>query len=333
MAPGSSIGATTVVDQKGEKQSEKYQSYMRSEMRATAEENGRPKDIAEGMVDERVVVPGLVDSTQLITLTAEEAVKYGIADTVLNNINEVLAWAGYKDASIKIISSNAGEKIVGFLNHPVIVSLLLMVGMVGMFVEIKSPGFGIAGTLSLIAFFLFFGSGIILQLVSALDIILFIVGVVALILEIFVIPGFGIFGVAGIISIVASLFLGLIPSGDYLTTEAIELAVLELGGALLATIILSYFLFKYLPKSKIFNTFVLKDQIASGSGYTIRKEVRELLGKEGVALSDLRPAGIGLFDDDRIDVITRGDYIEKGKRIKVIAEEGSKVVVKEFDSK
>ncbi len=333
MAPGSSIGATTVVDQKGEKQSEKYQSYMRSEMRATAEENGRPKDIAEGMVDERVVVPGLVDSTQLITLTAEEAVKYGIADTVLNNINEVLAWAGYKGASIKIISSNAGEKIVGFLNHPVIVSLLLMVGMVGMFVEIKSPGFGIAGTLSLIAFFLFFGSGIILQLVSALDIILFIVGVVALILEIFVIPGFGIFGVAGIISIVASLFLGLIPSGDYLTTEAIELAVLELGGALLATIILSYFLFKYLPKSKIFNTFVLKDQIASGSGYTIRKEVRELLGKEGVALSDLRPAGIGLFDDDRIDVITRGDYIEKGKRIKVIAEEGSKVVVKEFDSK
>jgi len=330
MAPGSSIGATTVVDQSGKKQSEKYQSYMRSEMRATAEENGRPKNIAEGMVDERVVVPGLVDSTKLITLTAEEAVHYGIADTVLSDVKSVLAWAGYPDAKIVEINENAGEEIVSFLNHPVVVSLLLMVGMVGMFVEIKTPGWGIAGTLSLIAFFLFFGSGLILEFVSALDIILFIVGVVALLLEIFVIPGFGVFGIVGIVSIIASLFLGLMPSTDFLTPEAIQLAVWELTGALVATIIFSYFLLKILPKSKMFNKLILKDHIAVASGYTVKENVRKLLGKEGIALSDLRPAGIGEFEGNRVDVITEGDYIENGEKIVVIAEEGSKVVVKKI---
>ncbi len=330
MAPGSSIGATTVVDQAGKKQSEKYQSFMRSEMRATAEENGRPKKIAEGMVDERIVVPGLVDSTKLITLTAEEAVHYGIADTVLSDVKSALAWAGYPDAEVIEVNENAGEEIVSFLNHPIVVSLLLMVGMVGMFVEIKTPGWGIAGTLSLIAFFLFFGSGLILELVSALDIILFIVGVVALILEIFVIPGFGVFGIIGIVSIIASLFLGLMPSTDFLTPEAVQLAIWELTGALVATIIFSYFLLKILPKSKMFNKLILKDHIAAASGYTVKENVRKLLGKEGRAISDLRPAGIGEFDGNRIDVVTEGDYIENGEKIIVIAEEGSKVVVKKI---
>ncbi len=330
MAPGSSIGATTVVNQAGKKQSEKYQSFMRSEMRATAEENGRPKKIAEGMVDERIVVPGLVDSTKLITLTAEEAVHYGIADTVLSDVKSALAWAGYPDAEVIEVNENAGEEIVSFLNHPIVVSLLLMVGMVGMFVEIKTPGWGIAGTLSLIAFFLFFGSGLILELVSALDIILFIVGVVALILEIFVIPGFGVFGIIGIVSIIASLFLGLMPSTDFLTPEAVQLAIWELTGALVATIIFSYFLLKILPKSKMFNKLILKDHIAAASGYTVKENVRKLFGKEGRAISDLRPAGIGEFDGNRIDVVTEGDYIENGEKIIVIAEEGSKVVVKKI---
>ncbi len=330
MAPGSSIGATTVVDQSGKKQSEKYQSFMRSEMRATAEENGRPKHIAEGMVDERVVVSGLVDSTQLITLTAEEAVKYGIADTVLSSKKSVLDWAGFPDAKIIEVNENAGEKIVTFLNHPIIVSLLLMVGMVGMFIEIKTPGWGIAGTLSLVAFFLFFGSGLILQLVSAFDIILFILGVISLLLEIFVIPGFGVFGIFGIVAIVGSLFLGLMPATQFLTSEAIKLAVWELSGAFVLAIIFSYFLLKYLPKSKVFNKLILKDNIDSSTGYTVKKEVRKLVGKKGVALSDLRPAGIGMFNGKRVDVITEGDYIEKDEKIIVIAEEGSKVIVKKF---
>jgi len=139
MVEGSSIGATTVVDQAGKKQSEKYQSYMRSEMRATAERNGRRKDIAEGMVDERVVVEGLVDSTQLITLTSEEAYNYGIADTLVNDIDKLLSAFNLKSANKIEINQNWAEAVVRFLNNPIITSILIMIGFFGLLAEIKSP--------------------------------------------------------------------------------------------------------------------------------------------------------------------------------------------------
>ena len=126
MVEGSSIGATTVVDQTGKKQSEKYQSYMRSEMRSTAERNGRRKDIAEGMVDERIVVEGLVDSTQLITLTSEEAYNYGIADTLVNNIDELLSAFNLSGAKEIEITQNWAEAVVRFLNNAVITSILII---------------------------------------------------------------------------------------------------------------------------------------------------------------------------------------------------------------
>src|SRR3989339_125713 len=161
MAPGSSIGATTVVDQTGQKQSEKYQSYMRSEMRATAEKNGRRTDIAEGMVDERIIVEGLVDSTKLITLTSGEALEYGIADYVLSSVDEILEQYGLQDAEIIEENPNWAETFVRFLNNPIVSSLLIMIGLVGLYTEIKTPGWGFAGTVSLIALALFFGSSFI----------------------------------------------------------------------------------------------------------------------------------------------------------------------------
>jgi membrane-bound serine protease (ClpP class) len=210
MVPGASMGASTVVDQQGAKQAEKAQSYMRSEFRATAEKNGRRTDIAEAMVDERVVIEGLVDSTQLLTLTSEEAMKYGIADTVLSNIDEVLETYGISDAELVKLDENWGESVVRFLNNPIISSLLIMIGLVGMFTEIKSPGWGLPGTAAVIALTLFFGTSYILELASIIEIVLFIAGVALLLVEIFIVPGFGFFGVGGIILIVAGLFLGLL---------------------------------------------------------------------------------------------------------------------------
>ena len=133
---GATIGATTVVDQSGAKQSEKYQSYMRSEMRSTAEKNKRRTDIAEGMVDERVVVEGLVDSTKLITLTSIEALKYNIADTVLTDLTDVLSYLNLEDADIYKESTSWAESVIRFLNHPIISSLLIMIALIGMFTEI-----------------------------------------------------------------------------------------------------------------------------------------------------------------------------------------------------
>ena len=258
MSKGSSIGATTVVDQTGEKQSEKYQSYMRSEMRSTAEQNGRRTDIAEGMVDERVVIEGLVDSTQLITLTSEEAKKYGISDTVVTSFAELLRIYKLDNARITSSETNWAEDFVRFLGNPIISSLLMMVGMIGMYTEIKTPGWGVAGTIALIAFGLFFGSALILELASLLEILIFVSGVILLVVEIFVIPGFGIAGIAGILLIVLSLFLALVNTSFYFDTEMLSIAIIQLASALGGGIIVMGLLFKFLPKSAAFNQFILR---------------------------------------------------------------------------
>ena len=327
MVPGASMGATTVVDQGGGKQSEKAQSYMRAEMRATAERMGRRTDIAEGMVDERVVVEGLVDSTKLITLTSEEAVKYGMADSVITDFSALLEAYSLKDHEVVDLDSNWAENFVRFLNNPIITSILLMVALVGMFTEIKTPGWGLPGTASLIALGLFFGAGYILELASMIEIIIFVLGVVLLLIEIFVIPGFGIFGALGIILMISSLFLGLISDFPLVDWDMIQMATIQLAGAFILAIIVILFLLKYLPKSKVWNNLVLKKNIDEQSGYTSDKKLKELIGKNGKALTDLRPSGTALIENSRIDVVTSGEYINKGSKILVISEEGSKIVV------
>ncbi len=327
MTPGSSVGASTVVNERGQKQSEKYQSFMRSEMRSTAEKNNRRKDIAEGMVDERIVVPGLVDSTKLITLTADEALKYGIADTVLNNLSDVPKYLKVGNAKVVEIKSNWSEDVVKFLNNPIVSSLLIMIGLVGMFIEIKTPGWGVAGTASIIALALFFGSGYIVELASATEILIFVLGVILLLLEIFVIPGFGIAGVLGIIFIIGGIFLSLLSNLPLFSFASVSGALIQLAISLVFSLLIMYLLAKYLPKTVIWNRMILSSNIASKSGYAEKKGVNTLVGKVGEAYTDLRPAGIALIKGKRIDVVTQGEYIDKGSKIKVIKTEGMNVIV------
>ncbi len=329
MVPGASIGASTVVDQTGQKQSEKYQSYMRSEMRATAEKNGRRTDIAQGMVDEKIVVPDLQDdSTKLITLTSEEAVKYKIADTVLISLSEVKNAFIDKSAEVVYIDSNWAEDFVRFLNNPIISSLLIMIGLIGLYTEIKTPGWGLPGTVALICLALFFGSGYILDLASIVEILIFIVGVVLLLVEIFIIPGFGIFGILGIIFIVGGLFLGLISDFDIIDWSIISSAIVQLAFTLLGTTAVIMILIKYLPKSTMLNKLVLHEKVSEKSGYAIKETFADLIGVEGTALTDLRPSGAVMINGKRIDVVTEGDYIVHGSAVIVKFAEGSKVVVK-----
>lgn len=329
MAPGSSIGAATVVDQTGKKQSEKYQSYMRGEMRATAEKNGRRADIAQGMVDERIVIKGLVDSTQLVTLTDVEARKYGIADTIVSDKDDLLKAFNLENAQIITVKQNWAEDVVKFLNNPVVSSILILIGFFGLIAEIKTPGWGLPGTAGVIALLLFFGSSYILQLASILDIILFIAGIVLLALEIFVVPGFGITGISGIILILLSLFLALTPSGPFFDYQNISIAIVQLTGALVGALILAFLLTKFLPKTNVFNRLILADEEKAEQGFVSYPSEKELLGAEGVALTTLRPAGSAEFNGKRVDVVADWEYIEKGKKIKVLRVEGIKVVVKE----
>jgi len=329
MVPGASIGATTVVDQTGKKQSEKYQSYMRSEMRSTAERNNRRKDIAEGMVDERVVIDGLVDSTQLITLTSEEALQYGIADTILTSTSEVIAAFELGDAEIIRNEMIWAEDVVRFINNPIISSLLIMIGIFGLFTEIKTPGWGVPGTAGAIALAIFFGAGYILEIASVIEIIIFIIGVVLLLIEIFVVPGFGVFGILGIISMVAGLFLGLVADFPLIDFDIISVAIIQLAASFLAALLLLFLLSKTLPKTNIWNRLILQANINAKSGYTSKPDFDHLIGKKGIAITDLRPSGAAEIGKKRIDVTTEGEYINKGATVVITFVEGSKIVVAE----
>jgi len=328
MVPGASMGATTVVDQAGQKQSEKYQSYMRSEMRSTAEKNCRRTDIAQGMVDETIIVPDLMDdSTKLITLTSEEALKFNMADTILSSVDEILKAFGYEDAEIVSLESNWAEDFVRFLSHPIVSSLLIMIGLIGLYTEIKTPGWGLPGTMAVISLALFFGTGYILELASIIEILLFIIGVILLLVEIFVIPGFGIFGIAGIVLMISSLFLGLISDFNIIDWNIISFAIIQLAATFIFTTIVIAVLLKYLPKTNMFHRLVLEEKVEVKSGYATKPVLLELIDTEGIALTDLRPSGTAIINGKRIDVVTEGDYVTHGSKIVVKAIEGSKVIV------
>lgn len=328
MANGASIGASTVVDQTGQKQSEKYQSYMRSEMRSTAERNGRRTDVAQGMVDETIVVDSLDDDKKLITLTSEEAVHYGICDTIIDSKSSIPAAFGMRDYQFVNIESNWAEKVVRFLNNPIISSLLIMIGLVGMFTEIKTPGWGLPGTAALIALTLFFGSSYILELASIMEILIFLTGVVLLIIEIFIIPGFGIAGILGILLIIGSIFFSLLNTEFYFVDNLLYSAIIQLAGSLLTGILIFALLFRFLPKSKNFSRLVLAEKL-EGHDNTVTSTIENvLMGSVGEAITPLRPAGIIMINGNRYDVVTEGDYIEKGEKVVVIQVEGAKIVVK-----
>ena len=207
-----------------------------------------------------------------------------------------------------------------------------MIGIFGLIAEIKSPGWGVPGTAGIIALALFFGSSYILQLASIIEILMFVGGLILLLLEIFVIPGFGIAGISGIILIIASLFLSLIGPNPSLEPGIISRAIIQLSVALLFALILIFLLVRFLPKSNIFKKFILSEEEKAHAGYTSRTTLSDLLGAEGVALTTLRPAGTAEINGKRVDVVTESEYIEHGKPLIVIAVEAMRVVVREKKS-
>lgn len=331
MAPGSSIGAATVVDQEGKKVSEKYQSYMRAEMRSTAQKNGRDPKIAEGMVDERVVIPGLVDSTQLVSLDDVEAIQYKMADTIVSSAEAAARAFGITNPRIIDVKSNWAEEFVKFLNNPLVASLLIMLGLAGIYTEIKTPGFGFPGLMGILFLALFFGSSLILDLASWFEILLFILGLGAILVEIFLIPGFGVAGVIGIVLMIAALFFSLFNTEGYVDYSLIQLAIIQLGGALMGFFVLGFLAYKYLPNTRSFKAFVLDTESGSNKGFTSAPDFTPLVGMSGTAITVLRPAGTAVIGDKRYDVVTQGDYIEKDSRIRVLKVEGMRIVVEKTE--
>lgn len=327
MRRGAAMGAVTPVDGQGVKASEKMVSVMRARMRALAEARGLDPAIAEAMVDEEIEVEGIVERGKLLTLTAEEAAGLGYAEVVDD-------WAGLARAldleSAEVVEAqvNWAERLVRFFTNPVIAPFLLSIGFLGLIVEVKTAGFGLAGLAGLLSLGLFFGSHLLIGLAGIESLILLGAGVVLLAVEALVIPGMGVFGIVGGLALAGGIFmamLGDLPGGADFTRAA---------GVISATVLLvlacTWVLLRALPGNwRLQRIGVLLSQSTDRrGGYTSASVRTELVGAEGVAITPLRPAGVGLFGDERIDVVSESEWIEEGTRVRVISAEGYRHIVR-----
>jgi len=332
MAGGGTIGAATPVQmgQPGEAAkpvAEKTVSYMRKEFRATAESRKRPPQLAEAMVDSDVAIRGVIERGKLLTLTTEEALKHKLADFRADSMDSALQQLGLGGAEIKRASPNWAEHLVRWLTHPVVSSLLMSIGMLGIFVELRTPGFGFAGGLGIASLALFFWGHWLVQLVGWEELLLALGGVILLVLEIFVIPGFGVAGVLGIVAILAGLVLSLVGTGD--TSEVIVWAAGRVVFALLLALSASLVLLRFLPRLPFGRRLVLEAGLGAGHAYGSAPDSDlRWLGKKGQASSPLRPAGIAEIEGERVDVVSDGELIDAGQRVEVTRVDGNRIVVR-----
>lgn len=327
MRPGSVIGAATPVDGSGTKAPEKIVSAMRSEMRALAEERGLDPAVAEAMVDEDVAIEGVVEAGKLLTLTTEEAVGLGYAEEVAD-LEALVARLADRGAPVVTQEVNWAERVVRFLSHPVVAPFLLTLGFLGLVAEIKSPSFGLAGAAGMLSLALFFGSHLIVGLAGLEDVIIFGAGVVFIGLEVFVIPGFGLFGVLGGLGVFAGLYMSLL--GGVPTVPDFTRAGMVLSTTILLLLVSAWALVRSLPgNSRLTRSGIfLGDRTDRAIGYESAERRPELVGATGRALTDLRPSGTALIGSERLDVVSESEWIEEGSAVEVIHAEGYRHVVR-----
>lgn len=335
MKTGSSIGAAAVVKQDGSYAEEKYQSYMRSKMRATAEATNRNPNIAEGMVNPAIVIDGLSNDNEIITLSVAEAIKYGYCNAKAENIDDVLKNAGLANANRIEQKISFTEKLIQFLVKPYVAGVLLMILVAGIYFELQTPGVGFPLAASFIAAILYFAPHYLEGLAANWEIALFIVGVILLVAEIFFIPGFGVAGVLGLFAVISSLSLALINNINgfdfsFVPFDKIAGAFLMVTAIMTLGILLLLFASGNLANTKAFKRLSLETVQDKNEGFVISaSKEKELIGKEGIVVMDLRPAGKIEIDNQIYDAQSDAEYVEKGKTVLVSKQQGAYLIVKE----
>jgi len=352
MLPGASIGAAlpiTVGVGGATPVDEKFTSAVRGQFRSVAEARGRDPAVAEAMVDPSREIPGLSARGELVTLSADEAVDQNIADFVASDLSDALRTFGYGGVATVTLERNLTERIGTWLSGPIIAGVLLILGLGGLVIEFFSPGFGIPGAIGVIALALFATSAFVATPAGIVDVLLILGGVLLLALEAFVIPGFGVAGVLGLAAIVAAVIR--IFQDDAVTV----LATTAIGGGVVLGLLLWL-----LPNTGLGRQLTLSERIGGGLGpasigagaggggsVEARGGARgeadparaklvgdrsDLIGRTGIAMSDLRPAGVARFGSDRVDVVSDGDYVSAGSRLDVLRVEGNRVIVRPSDN-
>lgn len=345
MRRGANIGAATVVDQSGSALPDKYQSYMRSIMRSTAEAHGkdtliqqgdtllkwrRDPLIAEAMVDDRVVIPHLVDSGKVLTFTAEEAVKWGYCDGLAESTDEVITrHLGFKSYKLYTYSPSWADQVKGFLLNPALQALLVMLIAGGIYFEMQSPGMGFPSLVALSAAVLYFAPLYLDGLAQYWEIGLFIIGLLLLLVEIFLLPGVGLAGVGGVILIVGSMTMGLLDNDGFhfeaVSGEAIGQASMTVFIGLVASVLLALWLSSKIGQRGVWRKMALTNDLEEAVSNPIHKE---LVGQTGRAATVMRLSGKVEIDGQLYDALSESGFIEKDEPIRVTgASQGQLYVV------
>lgn len=361
MSPSSNIGAALpIIIQGGEvgPVGEKMLSYMASEMRKTAKFKDHPADIAEAFSNPDIEIPGLIEKGKILTLDHEEATSVGLAAYISPSLEDLLEREGLGSFQVVRFELTWTDAVARFLATPVVTGLLMTLGLGGLFFEVKSPGFGVPGAVGLLSLGLYFFGAYLANLSGYMELIFFVAGVVLLIVEVFVIPGFGIFGGAGITFILGSLFFALFnraPEGFDFDLVRISTPVYTMFGSLIAMIPLVWLVSFILPHTPFYSVLRLEPpapsagssgsstsaSISNQSGASAGdadspaarpEKIAPRLGDRGTALTTLRPAGTGRFEGRRVDVMTEGDFIDQGSEIEIILVEGNRIVVRKIEA-
>jgi membrane-bound serine protease (ClpP class) len=299
-------------------------SALKAEFTSTALSRGRSEEIAAAMVDKDIEIIDIIEKDKILTLNSAQAIKLNFIDGNASNIEEVLNFLKLKNDKIVYIYPNWAENVSRFVTNPAVSPLLLSIGFLGLIVEFWTLGWGIAGSIGIISLSLFFGGHIIGGLAGLETIVLFVIGLLLILAEIFIIPGFGLVGIGGIAAILASIFLtfGNIIQATYSILIALSISVIGF-----------FLLIKYIPSTRTWRKFVLSTEQKKELGYTVgTRDLKRFIGKEGVAITPLRPSGIAEFSGRKLDVITQGEYIISNSKIKIISVEGNKIVVEAIDA-
>ena len=349
MRGGASMGAVTVVNgADGAAMPDKYQSYMRAMMRATAESHGKLTDslgnqkwrrdplIAEAMVDSRVEVPGLIDSTRVLTFTADEAVKWGYAEAKAESVDDVMAQLDHSPESYSIEEYRPDwlDHLIGFFTNPAVQAVLIMIIVGGIYMELHSPGVGFPSAAAIIAAVLYFLPLYITGIASSWIILLFVLGVMLIVLEIFVVPGFGLTGIAGITCICAAVILGLIEhytfSLSHLNADAVwSSMVIFLVGIFLAIGAIWYLTSSHGPKWVRRHTELMLTQQVKDGYIGVDMAPVNYIGLEGAAVTDMRPAGKVEINGEVLDAVATRGFIHAGARVRVMKYENAQIYVSE----
>ena len=351
MRKGGSIGAATVVNQTGEEMPDKYQSYMRSIMRATAESHGgdsifteqdtifkwfRDPKIAEAMVDESVYIEGIIDTGKVLTFTPSEAVKYGFCEGIAENIPEVLEQIGIEEYEIVEYKPTALEKFIGFLVNPLVSGLLIMAILGGIYFEMQTPGIGFPLGIAIVAAVAYFAPLYLEGLAANWEILLFIVGLILIAIEIFVIPGFGIAGILGILLSFTALVISLLDNVNFnfenVEPEKIMTALTTVVVAMFSGFVVSIIVGKkvFTANSGALKNLALQSVQEKESGFVgVDTSYNEMVGKEGIAYTVLRPSGKVQIEGKIYDAMATMAMIEKGEAIKVVKAEAAQLYVDE----